>query len=152
MSHRVRRSASRKDKLPLVKMLDRLLFWLALFLAIAANIIVLVGVSPLIIRMPLWFVLLCFSVIGLCCGFFIDNILRDIDLTARHYAAFGLIMPLIATLTILFTFDQINSAVREIGFIVKINPLLVLLVYIISFSLPHIAFRLRNKRGLQNGH
>jgi uncharacterized membrane protein len=135
-----------KKKQPLVRVLDNLLYWLALFLVLAVNIVIFIGILPVIVEVPQWLVILIVSVMGLCFGFFMDIILRDINLTRKHYVFAGFLISLIAIATVFVVMEIAKYIAREIGIIIKTNPLLMVFFYILGFSLPHMLFKIKEKK------
>jgi len=127
---------------------DSVLFWVMLVLILLGNMIILVSVLPVMIQMPLWVVIVVLSVIGLCFGFLIDSVIRDINLTAGHYLLAGFIIPLIATINMFFVINIADFVARKIGVIIRINPLLVVALYILFFSSPHIIYKLKSSVAL----
>ena len=133
-----------EKKHPHVKILDKMLFWLVLFLIMLGNVIILTALLPVIIEMPQTFSLVIFVVIGFAFGSLIDNIIKDMELTKKHYFSAGLLIALMASLSMFLVLTFARYVLKEVGILIKINPLLTIFIYIIAFTLPHIFYKIKD--------
>lgn len=132
-----------EKKHPHVKILDKILFWLVLFLIMLGNVIILIALLPVIIEIPQTFSLVIFVVIGFAFGSLIDNIIKDMELTKKHYFSAGLLIVLMATLSMFLVLTFARYVLKEVGILIRINPLLTIFIYIIAFTLPHILYKIK---------
>lgn len=130
-------------KHPSVKVLDKILFWLVLFLIMLGNVIILIALLPVIIEMPQTITLIIFAIIGFAFGALIDNIIKDMELTRKHYFLAGVLIALMATLNMFLVITFARYVLKEVGVLIRINPLLTIFIYIIAFTLPHILFKIK---------
>ncbi|MBN2367936.1 hypothetical protein JXC34_02880 [Candidatus Woesearchaeota archaeon] len=132
-----------ENKHPNLVLLDQSLFVVSLVLVVIMNILIFTGILPLIIELPLWLVILCVSLLGLCFGFFMDHALRHMDLYKHHYVLAGLILS-VSSAAIMFLVLQIAQGVlNQSGIYIKTNPILLIMAYVISFSLPHFTYKIK---------
>ena len=133
---------SEKNKHSRIKKLDKVLILITLLFIILVDIIILIGVLPLFIFMPHWFSLLVVIMIGLIAGAFIDYLLRHLNLTHKQYITSTLIT---TTMLLLFfwVIKQVNPILIRLGYIIDINPLLILFFYKISYFLPHTIYKVK---------
>lgn len=133
-------------KKPHVNLLDAILMWVILIIALTGNMILLAGILPIMISMPQLFVLFILAVIGVCFGYLIDGLIHEINLSLGHYLVAGLLIPTIATINMLFTIQIARLVATKIGIIIETNPLLAVFVYLVFFSMPHFVYRFRENK------
>jgi hypothetical protein len=129
-----------------IKVLDAIIYWTILIFVLVGNMIILVGVVPVIIEMPQFVVVLVLSLVGICFGFIIDTLIREINLSTQHYLFAGFLIPVIATINMLYVIEISKIIAGKIGIIIKLNPLLVVFFYILFFSIPHIIYKIKEKK------
>jgi hypothetical protein len=132
-----------KKKHPVQKTMDMVTYWVILFATLLGNIILLAGVLPLVIGMPQLVVILVLSMIGLCFGFLIDNVIREINLNSGHYILAGFLIPVIATINMYFLLRIAGIIAGMINISLVLNPLLLVSCYVLFFSAPHLAYKLK---------
>jgi hypothetical protein len=139
-----------KNKPKGIKILDGLIYWIILVFVLLGNMIVLAGSLPIILEMPEWVLIIVLSIIGLGFGFLVDTLIRDINMSIGNYLFAGFLIPVIATINMLFILEIAKIVAKMIGIIIKMNPLLVVFFYIVSFSLPHVLYKINEQRTLYN--
>lgn len=128
-------------------LLDKTIHWIALFIAVLGNMVILAGITPVMIEMPQTLVLIIVGLIGLCFGLLIDVMVRELDaVTLKHYVIAGVFIPVVATVTLFVAMGVAKSLAISIGLSLRSNPLLVALIYIICFILPHISYKVRERK------
>ncbi len=129
------------------KRLDKFVYWTALFVAITGNMFILAGITPLMIEMPQIFVFLFVATIGVCFGMLIDVIIRELDeISIKHYVIAGILIPVIATITVFVVIGVAKSMAIKVGLSLKANPLFVAIIYLISFAAPHLIFKIKERK------
>ena len=131
-----------KKKHPHHKKQNILLFWFSVLLMIFTSTIVFVGVMPVIIKTPFWLTYFVILILGLCIGWFMDHVLRHIEMTHKHYVFTGLFIPVCLGIILFIILEFVKSIVKDIGIFISINPLLLLMLYIIGYSIPHLMYLL----------
>ncbi len=126
-----------------VKFLDKFLFWFVLFLIILGNVIIFIALLPIIIEVSQAYTLFVFTVVGFAFGALIDNIIKEMELTKKHYFLAGILIALMATLSMFFVITLAEIFLKEFGIFIKINPLLSTFIYIIAFTLPHVLYKIK---------
>ena len=125
---------------------DNLTFWTLIILMILGSGIVFIGITPVLIKAPSWLFFLIIFVLGLCLGFFIDHIIRHLDIDHRHYVFVGLFMPLVLTALLFLLLNYVKEIVKQLGLFISINPLAVILIYMAGYSLPHIIYKINETK------
>jgi len=136
---------SHKYKHPHIKKLDKMMYWIFIIVMIITNIIVFLGIIPILIEAPNWLSYISIGVLGLCLGGFIDYVLRHIDIDHRHYISALIILPIIGMVSLIIILNFTKEIIQEIGFYITINPVLLLTIFILSYCIPHIIFKLTEK-------
>jgi hypothetical protein len=139
-------SSAEAKKHPTIKMLDKAMAWLALVLSLLGNLVISVALIPFLLTMPTVVTMVVTMFFGLCFGFLIDVVLRDIDeLSGRHYIIAGAFLPLVAVLNILLASRIMQYVMDKYPFIKPVesyNPLLIVMIYLAAFSVPHFIYKL----------
>ena len=73
----------------------------------------------------------------------IDNLIRDLEITKKHYFLSGVFIAIIATMSMFLVIFMAEFILKEIGVLIKINPLLTIIAYIVAFTLPHVIFKIK---------
>lgn len=134
---------AQKNKHPYLKLLDEALVWGILLIVLFANIVLSIALIPVVIAMPSTVSLLVTFFFGLCFGALVDLVARDIDaLTHHHFIAVGIFLPIVSVISILITSKTAQIIAQVIKPIDSFNPLLLSLVYIVSFTSPHFTYRM----------
>ena len=93
------------------KKLDDLFYFLFLFLIILANVLIFIGVLPVLIMLPGWFSGIILGILGLCVGVFIDIIIRHHDLKHKHYFFAIFFVTLLAVFSIVSIFTIVKPII-----------------------------------------
>ena len=133
-------------KHPYIKILDKFIFSFTLAMIIFGNIVLLTALLPIIIDMPQAFTLTIFALVGYGFGLLIDNIIQDMELAKKHYFFAGILIALMATLSMFLVITLAKSMLTDVGILVRINPLLAVFVYIIAFTLPHVLYKIKDAK------
>ena len=128
------------------KIKDRHVLLMAFFIIIIGNVLALAGILPVLIGMPQWVILITVTALGLCFGYLMDGVIREFDIMHKHFMASGILISVIATITMLAVIELGNTLLRPVGLTIQINPLLTIFFYISGFSLPHLINRAKDKR------
>jgi hypothetical protein len=124
-----------------VKFLDKSIFWVFIFIMILGNIIIFLGITPILIESPKWLSYLVLFIIGLSFGFFVDYILRHIEMSHHHYMSLGIILPTTSLVSMFIILDFVKNVIKETGLFISINIILALTLYISGYLMPHIIFK-----------
>jgi len=141
-THNILKNSENK-KHPRIKKLDKILFFINIPFIILLDIVILIGVLPLLILMPDWFFILTLSIIGLAAGTFVDYILRNINLSQSQYVFSITIITAAVLLTFIWIIQELNPLLLDLGYIIHINPLLILLFYKLIYFIPHMIYKVK---------
>lgn len=135
-------STSEKNKPKLIVVLDKLVYWFALILAIIGNLIISVVLIPFLLvlnYMQLYFVI---TIIAFSFGLLFSLLLRDIEgLDKRHHIIAGIFIPCLALINI-YVMVNLANYLDKIFKLTKVthNPVLISIVYAVFFILPYIFY------------
>lgn len=127
---------------PWLELLDNVIYWVLLAVAILANFIVSIVLVPflLVLTGPLLYGALAF--LGLVFGTMLDVVVRETEfLQKKHYVVAEVLVPAIALINIY----MITRLSNKLALIMALpgdgnSPLLVALVYVVAFALPHFIY------------
>ncbi|MFH2020826.1 MAG: hypothetical protein ABIJ34_05400 [archaeon] len=130
-----------KIKHPKIKKLDKSMFTLFIVLFTVCSTIIFVAAIPVFVGAPSLSIFV-ISCMGICLGLFSDYLLRHMDIDHRHYSFALFFLPLLTLGLLMLTLNITKSVVQDIGIFVTINPLLIIVFYTLSYSLPHMLHKL----------
>ncbi len=125
------------------KIIDRSMYWMILLMLIVCNFVLAIILVPLLLLLKPLLLYSSAAIIALCFGFFMDLILRDIEIMDRsHHAIIGLFLPGIAILTIYFMTHAFYNLAGRLGLVFESHhPLIVGFVYAFFFMAPYVYFK-----------
>ncbi|MBD3310048.1 hypothetical protein GF351_02415 [Candidatus Woesearchaeota archaeon] len=131
--------AGQKKKRPGVKLVDKIVYWAALFVAIIGNMVISLTLVPFLIALEGYSLYSIIAVLGLSFGFFFDLLIRDIEkLQTKHYIIAGLFIPGIAVVNVLYMTLVANQWINLLGIKTSLhNPVLIIILYVVAFMLPY---------------
>ena len=127
-----------------LKKLESIIFWIALFIMIIGNLIVAIGITPLIMILSGKNLYITMIIIGLLLGVLFNFLIKEMShLEIHHHIIIAIFIPVIAILSLFMITTFSNYLILALGMNVKIdNPALVGFTYAISLSLPYIINRI----------
>lgn len=134
---------ARKERKGPIRILDAVVYWFVLLVAIVGNFLISVVLVPFLIAITSAQLYSIIIILGLSFGILFNLIIRDIDsLTQRHYIIAGLFIPVLALINVyiitalsneLIEFTQVQNSPH--------NPVLVSLVYTVFFIAPYVFYK-----------
>ena len=140
---------AKANKHPKIKILDKLVFWASLVVAIIGNFIISISLIPILLalnNLPLYIVLI---TLGVAFGLLFELLIRTIEhLEAKHHIFLGIIIPTIAIINVIIIVAFSNNLEKIINIENPHSPLLVGVIYAFAFMLPYLVYQLflKNKR------
>jgi len=131
---------SKKKKSKTILLFDKMVYWLALMLAIVGNIILSVVLIPFLLALENVYLYFVIIVIAFSFGLLFSILLKDIDgLDKRHHVIAGIFLPCLALINV---YVMVNLA----NYLDKVfktaaaphSPLLISVVYVAFFIVPYI--------------
>ena len=133
---------AKANKHPKIKILDKLVFWISLLIAIIGNFIISISLIPILLalsNLPLYIVLI---TLGVSFGLLFELLIRTIEhLEAKHYILLGVIMPIIAVINVIIIVTFSNNLEKIVNIENPHNPLLVGIIYALAFMLPYLIYQ-----------
>ena len=140
---------AKANKHPKIKILDKLVFWISLAIAIIGNFIISISLIPVLLalgNLPLYAVLI---TLGAAFGLLFDLLIRTIEhLEAKHHLFLGIIMPITAVINVIIIVAFSNNLEKAINIQNPHSPLLAGAIYTFAFMLPYLTYQLflKNRR------
>ncbi|MFH0867776.1 MAG: hypothetical protein V1831_00525 [Candidatus Woesearchaeota archaeon] len=131
---------AKRNKHPTIKFLDKSVYWLSLLLAIIKNFIISLALIPVIIvfNAPQLYIII--AIIGIAFGLLFELLIRSIEhLEAKHHIFLSILIPVITVINFVIV---LNNMKKLVGIEDPQNPIVVGVVYAVSFILPYITYQL----------
>ncbi len=113
--------------------------WILIFAMIAANFAVSIALIPAIISIKGENLFLILAITGIFFGLLFELVIRSVEhFDKRHHIFLGIIMPLIAIANFLFITRMASSISLSLDLGELSSPILIPIIYAISFTLPYI--------------
>lgn len=132
-----------------IKFLDKIVYWIALIIAIIGNFLISIALIPFLLVLKSFQLFLVVIVLGISFGLFFEILIRSIEhLTHKHHFYLIVIIPTIAVLNV-FIITTFSEVIGVIGFAIKNehNPFIVGLTYGVAFIAPFIFYKGVLKKG-----
>jgi len=136
---------AKKNKHSKIKLLDKLVYWISLAVAIGGNFIIAVALMPELITLNGFQLYLVIITLGISFGLLFEILIRTIEhLKTKHHILLITIIPILAVINFIII---LNNTKKLIGIENPQNPILVGIVYAIAFILPYAVYQifLKNK-------
>ena len=123
-----------------IRNLESIIFWVALPIMILSNIVVAIGIIPLVMVLSNQNLYIIIIIIGLVLGMLFNFLMNEMaHLETHHHLITAIFIPIIATLSLFIITTFSNYLVLALGMDISIDkPLVVGLIYSVSLSLPYI--------------
>lgn len=142
--------ALRKEKPRRVQVLDAVIYWAALLVAIVGNIIVSIALVPFLLELKSIFLYFVIVLMALMFGFLFDFLIRDLEvLESRKVVLAGLFIPCLAAINVFYITLFSNYLSEALNLSNMQNPIVVSALYVVAFITP--AFVYRKINGVANG-
>ena len=124
-----------------VKLLDNLVFWGVLIIAILGNFALSVALIPVLVAFTNIALLVTVALLAIAFGFILDVIIREVEhLQKNHMIIPELFIPAIALINVYIIVTLANKLAVELN-LVPHNPWTVSIVYMAGFLLPHFILK-----------
>ncbi len=135
------------EKRPALILLDRLVYWAGLLLAIVGNFVISVFMIPILITMPNFLLYITIIILGATFGLLFSLILGDIaSLNKEKYVVASLFIPMIAIINMFVVVNIANYISERFNLELTHNPYIISILYVIAFSLPHIIQKIQERK------
>ena len=135
---RIIREAKEKKSSRII-MLDSIIYWAALIIAIIGNMVISIVLIPFLLALRDLLLYIIIITLGLAFGLLFDLLIRDIDsLGKHHYIIAGLFIPSLAIINVIYMTNFANTLTASINLKNIHPPLLVGAIYTIAFIIPYL--------------
>lgn len=139
-------NSAKENKSTTLKRLDFIAYWVALIVAIIINVTISIALIPVLIFIKGLALYIIIGIIGLSFGFLFDFLIREIEsIGQKDYVIQGLFIPSIAIINVYYITNVANNYALKGGISLIKNPILISLVYVLSFITPYLLFKLYYK-------
>lgn len=135
-----RKEKKKKKEESIKKKMNKLVYWIALLVTIAGNLIISADLIPFLIVMkdiPLYLIII---VLGIAFGLLFNLLLKDIEhIDFKHHVIAAIFIPGIAIVNLFIITNLANRLIEILDISnVQHNPIVISIVYIIAFMLPYV--------------
>lgn len=129
---------AKQKKHPHIVLLDKAVFWIALFLIVFGNFAFSTFLIPILVtfnNFSLYFIILLLSA---AFGVIISIVIKDIeDLQQHHHLVLFLVVPIVGIINFLIVVNKANNNPLADALQTYHNPIIVGLVYLVGFMIPY---------------
>ncbi len=122
--------------------LEKRIYWILLVVIIAANFAISIALLPLLIALKgilLYFVIV---IVGVVFGLLFELVIRSVEhLEKQHYLFLAFLIPSIALANIFIITKISNDLASTLSLKNFQNPIIIAVIYAVSFVLPYIIYR-----------
>ena|SRR3989338_4919644 len=137
---------AKESKHPKIKLLDKLVYWFSLLLAVIGNFVISLALIPELLVLEGFQFYLITATLGVSFGMLFELLVRTIEnLKAMHHLFLSIIIPLLAVINFIIISGNIK---KLIGLESPQDPVIVGIVYALSFILPYLVYQLFLKNKL----
>ena len=135
-----------EKKRPALVLLDKMVYWMGLLLAIVGNFIISVVLIPILITMPAVLLYITIIILAVTFGLLFSLILGDIGtLNKERLIVTSIFIPMLAVINIFVVVNIANFISERFNLQLTHNPYLVSLLYVAAFSIPHLIQKIQEK-------
>ena len=133
---------AKENKLSENSFLEKRIYWILLFVIIAANFAISIALVPVLMVLNGFKLYLVIVVLGVVFGLLFELVIRSIEhLETKHHVALAIMIPAIALINILVVARISNRLIQQLGLNNLHSALFVGLVYAFSFVIPYRMYR-----------
>ncbi|MFC1753509.1 hypothetical protein ACFL96_08985 [Thermoproteota archaeon] len=130
-----------------LRRVNPVVYWMGLMLAMIGNMIIAVLMIPFFLVMTSIQLYIVIGTVGLVFGAMFNFLLRDIEhVDYRHHIIAGVFIPIVAAITIFVVINLANTFAKIMKISQISNPWLVILTYIVLFSVPYLIYKITDVR------
>lgn len=130
------------------RFLEKRIYWILLVIIIVANFAISVALIPILMGLKGALLYLTIIILGVVFGLLFELVIRSIEhLERHHHLILAISIPLIALANVFVITRISNDLARKLNLTNLHDPMLVALIYAISFVLPYIVYRFVLKIG-----
>ncbi len=131
-----------------IKFLEKKIFLVLLMLIIAGNFAIAVALIPILLVVRGLALYLILAVMGLFFGLLFELVIRSIEYFERkHHIILVILIPIISLAIVYVISKTSNSFTKSLNLNNFHDPVIVALVYAVSFVMPYLVYRFILKRG-----
>ena len=133
---------AKKNKPSDIRFLEKRIYWILLFVIIAANFAISIALIPVLVALKGMFLYFIIIIIGMVFGLLFELVIRSIDhLEKKHHLILAILIPLIAIVNIFVMSNISNYFIKILSLTNLHNSAVIAVVYSASFVLPYIIYR-----------
>ena len=122
--------------------LEKRIYWILLVITIVANFAISVALMPILMSLKGMFLYFIIIVLGIVFGLLFELVIRSIEhLEKRHHQLLVIFIPLIALANIWIISNISNNLAKTLNLTNMHNPIIISIIYAVSFVLPYIIYR-----------
>lgn len=145
---REERKKKKKKRGKTIIFLDKIVYWIALFIAIMGNMLIAISLIPFLLTLNEVLLYVVIAIMGLAFGLFFEILVRDIEnMEKKHHIIISVLIPSVAVISFFVITIVANNLKTLLGLgVITHKPLMVGTAYTIAFILPYVVYQLILKR------
>jgi len=129
------------------KLLDLVIYWVAMVLAVVGNFVLSIALIPVLLAFNDIALLISVAIAAILFGMTLDFVLKEIEhLRKTHLIIPELFIPAIALINVYIITNLSNDIARALQLPTTHNPWTVSIIYMVCFVIPHFVFKWTRKR------
>ncbi|HSU72742.1 MAG TPA: hypothetical protein VLJ21_02745 [Candidatus Binatia bacterium] len=125
-----------------VRLLDSVIYWIALALAVLGNFVLSIALIPVLLAFSDIALLISTAIAAILFGMVLDFVLREIEqLRHTHLIIPELFIPAIALINVYIITNLSNNVALALNLSTTHNPWVVSIIYMICFVIPHFVLK-----------
>ena len=134
--------SAKKNKEPHTVFLEKKIYWVLLIVIVTANFAISIGLLPLLIVLHDYILYSVILMIGVMFGLVFELVIRSIEhLEKKHHLFLAFLIPASALISAFIISKISNDVVSKLGISNYHAPIVIALVYALSFVAPYILYR-----------
>lgn len=141
---------AKANKHPHIKILDKSIYWISLIITIIGNIMVSFLLIPLLLVLKSFYLYIMVATIAISFGLLFELLIRSMDhLETKHHLFLSLLIPPILVINVIIVVSMSNKFNETINIQNTNSPLIIGIVYAITFMLPYLIYNFFLKDSLK---
>jgi len=130
---------AQENKSNKLKIFEEFIYWFVLLIVIFGNLVVSIALVPFLLELESVMLYGVIVLLALAFGSLFDLLIRDIEaLEKKHIVVAGVLIPLLAVINIFYVTKFANFVSDTWGLGINHNPLIITVLYVGAFVLPHV--------------
>ena len=124
------------------RFLEKRIYWVLLVVIIAANFAISIALIPILMVLRGIFLYFVIITLGIVFGLLFELVIRSMEhLEKKHHALLAIFIPIIALINVFVISILSNDLAKTLDLKNLHNPMIIALIYAVSFVLPYLVYK-----------